>query len=146
MAQWEELERSGQFRFTPPVQILLAFRQALDELDAEGGVVGRMARYRENHNVLVTGMRTLGFKEYLDPTLQGWIITTFRYPADPAFRFEEFYTSLARQGLVIYPGKLTHADCFRIGNIGQLFPEDIRGLVIAIREVAAQMGFRPDAA
>ena len=145
-AQWEELERSGQFRFTPPVQVLLAFRQALDELDGEGGIEGRMARYRSNHSVLVDGMRGLGFREYLDPVHQGWIITTFRYPSDPAFRFEEFYSRLAREGLVIYPGKLTHADCFRIGNIGRLFPDDLRRLVSAIRDTASDMGFQPGAA
>jgi 2-aminoethylphosphonate-pyruvate transaminase len=144
-AQWAELERSGQFRFTPPVQVILAFRQALLELAAEGGVRGRMARYRENHATLVEGMRTLGFREYLAPELQGWIITTFRTPADPAFRFEEFYARLAEQGLVIYPGKLTHADCFRIGTIGRLYPDDVRRLLAAIADAAREMGFRPDA-
>ena len=102
-AQWEELERSGQFRFTPPVQVILAFRQALIELDAEGGIPGRMARYRENHATLVEGMRALGFREYLAPELQGWVITTFRSPVDPAFRFEEFYARLASRGLSSTP-------------------------------------------
>ncbi len=145
-AQAQELDRSGQFRFTPPVQVLLAFRQALDELDAEGGIAGRMARYRANHSALVNGMRGLGFREYLAPEVQGWIITTFRYPTDPAFRFDEFYGLLAERGLVIYPGKLTHADCFRIGNIGRLFPDDLHHLVAAIGETAAAMGFDPAAA
>ncbi|HLY25070.1 MAG TPA: 2-aminoethylphosphonate--pyruvate transaminase, partial [Aggregatilineales bacterium] len=83
LAQWQELERSGQFRFTPPTHVLLAFHQALQELESEGGVEGRSARYRKNYQTLMTGMRMMGFREYLDPTLQGYIITTFLYPEHP---------------------------------------------------------------
>ncbi len=140
-AQWKGLQRNGQFRFTPPVHSLMAFQQALLELEAEGGVAGRAARYRENFRVLMEGMCALGFEPYLEPSRQGYIINTFHSPADARYHFEEFYRRLNELGYVIYPGKLTRADCFRVGNIGRLYPEDIRGLLRAVAAVKAEMGF-----
>ncbi|HEY1338075.1 MAG TPA: 2-aminoethylphosphonate--pyruvate transaminase, partial [Bryobacteraceae bacterium] len=118
-AQWAGLEADGQFRFTPPTHVLLAFHQALDELEAEGGVAGRAARYRRNYEALARGMTELGFEHYLAPEDRGYIITTYRYPAGD-FRFEEFYTRLSERGFIIYPGKLSQEPCFRIGTIGRL--------------------------
>ncbi|MBI2434895.1 MAG: 2-aminoethylphosphonate--pyruvate transaminase [Candidatus Hydrogenedentes bacterium] len=140
LAQWEGLEANGQFRFTPPTHALAAFHQALLELEAEGGVAGRAARYRTNYETLVAGMRALGFEEYLDPALQGYIITSYRYPATARWDFEQFYQQLSARGFVIYPGKTSDADCFRIGNIGRIFPEDIRALLAAVRDVVMEMG------
>ncbi|MCP4642465.1 MAG: 2-aminoethylphosphonate--pyruvate transaminase [bacterium] len=141
--QWRGLEGNGQFRFTPPTHALLAFRQALRELDQEGGVEGRAARYRRNYETLVAGMRAMGFSEYLEADAQGYIITSFRYPEDPQFDFEDFYQRLNERDQVIYPGKVSDADCFRIGNIGRVFESDVRMLLSAIRDVTAEMGFRP---
>ncbi len=140
LAQWKGLEGNGQFRFTPPTHALLAFAQALEEHRAEGGVPGRAARYRQNYEILLAGMRELGFEEYLDPSLQGYIITSFRYPSHPNFDFEQFYRLLSDKGLVIYPGKLSHADCFRIGSIGRLYADDMRLLVSAIQTTLDEMG------
>ncbi len=140
LAQWQGLESDGQFRFTPPTHALLAFRQALDELDAEGGIAARAARYRANQDSLVAGMRSLGFREYVRPELRGSILTTFLYPNQPAFDFRDFYTRLSAKGYIIYPGKLTRVDCFRIGTIGNLFPDDVQGLLRAIGETLADMG------
>ncbi len=139
LAQWKGLESTGQFRFTPPTHALLAFRQALLELEMEGGVDGRAARYRGNYETLVAGMRALGFTEYLKPGLQGYIITSFRYPDHPHFDFEEFYRRLNDQGFVIYPGKVSDADCFRIGNIGRIFPEDVQALLAGVRRTLEEM-------
>ena len=139
-AQWRGLQRTGQFRFTPPTHALLAFHQALLELEREGGVAGRANRYRDNHRLLVEGMRQLGFREYLPPELQGYIITSFLYPRHERWSFSTFYERLNARGFVIYPGKVSQADCFRIGSIGHLFPDDMRGLLAAIREVLADMG------
>jgi 2-aminoethylphosphonate-pyruvate transaminase len=139
LAQWRGLESDGQFRFTPPTHALLAFRRALEELEAEGGIPGRNARYRANHQVLMDEMREIGLKAYLRPEHQGPIITTFRYPAHVNFSFERFYDLLRDRGLVIYPGKLSREDCFRIGTIGHLFPADMRRLASAILEVLAAM-------
>jgi 2-aminoethylphosphonate-pyruvate transaminase len=137
--QWRGLEQDGQFRFTPPTHTLLAFGAALDELEREGGVAGRNRRYAANQRLLANGMKELGFVAYLDPAVQSPIITAFRYPAHPNFRFEEFYGRLSDLGMVIYPGKLTSVDCFRLGNIGDLFEADIRALLKAIESVLANM-------
>ena len=139
LAQHEGFEKNGQFRFTPPTHALIAFRQALAELEAEGGVAGREARYRANYDTLVAGMRGMGFKEYLPPEDQGIIITSFLFPDDPNFSFDAFYEALNTRDYVIYPGKVSDADCFRIGNIGRIFEADVRALLAAIREVIAEM-------
>ncbi|HMD84714.1 MAG TPA: 2-aminoethylphosphonate--pyruvate transaminase [Terriglobia bacterium] len=140
LAQWKGLESSGQFRFTPPTHALLAFHQALKELEEEGGVERRAARYRANCEILLQGMRELGFEEFLRPELQGYIITAFCYPRHPLFNFETFYERLSEKGYVIYPGKASKADCFRIGSIGHIFPDDIRRLLIAVRQSLNEMG------
>jgi 2-aminoethylphosphonate-pyruvate transaminase len=131
-AQWAGLESDGQFRFTPPTHALLAFHQALLELEAEGGVAGRAARYARNHATLVAGMREMGFELYLANEDQSYIITTYRYPANPEFRFDTFYEQLSDLGFLIYPGKLSQEPCFRIGTIGRIDKTDIERLLQAI--------------
>jgi 2-aminoethylphosphonate-pyruvate transaminase len=134
-------ESNGQFRFTPPTHVLLALDQALQELEAEGGVVRRAARYQENHRILCAGMQELGFRAYLPAALQSHIITAFLYP-DDTFVFAEFYRRLSDLGMLIYPGKLSKADCFRIGNIGHLFPSDVTELLLAIKAVLSELNQR----
>ncbi|MGV3755645.1 MAG: 2-aminoethylphosphonate--pyruvate transaminase [Verrucomicrobiota bacterium] len=138
-AQWVGLESNGQFRYTPPTHTLLAFAQALKELAAEGGVKGRAARYLANHNALKEGMKKLGFIPYLAPEVQSYIITAFHHPGDANFKFEEFYRRLSQRDMVIYPGKLGHVDCFRMGNIGRLQPADIDALLVAVEGVLKEM-------
>ena len=142
LAQWHGLERDGQFRFTPPTHALLAFAQALKEFREEGGVAGRAQRYRANRDVLLAGMRRLGFREYLPRERQSDIITAFRYPEDPAFDFAEFYRLLAERGMVIYPGKVSDADSFRIGTIGRISPEQVQALLAEVGSVLDQMGVK----
>jgi 2-aminoethylphosphonate-pyruvate transaminase len=139
LAQLKGLETNGQFRFTPPTHVLLAFAQALEELRAEGGVAGRGARYKHNYETLVAGMRQMGFREYLNPADQGYIITSFHYPTHANFDFNQFYERLNDKGLVIYPGKVSNADCFRIGNIGRIFESEVRILLAAIQDTLAEM-------
>jgi 2-aminoethylphosphonate-pyruvate transaminase len=139
LEQWRYMEKTGLFRCTPPTHVVLAFAQALDELEAEGGVAARGARYRANHQRLVCGMRQLGFREYLPAELQSPIITTFLSPPNPKFVFREFYDRLHDNGHVIYFGKVTSADCFRIGNIGRLFTADIDDLLGAIKRTLVEM-------
>lgn len=138
-AQWRELERSGQFRFTPPTHALLAFHQALVELEEEGGILGRGERYHRNHQTLMEGMTQLGFRPYLRPVCQSYIITAFHYPDHPNFEFGAFYRRLNDKGFVIYPGKVGGADCFRIGTIGRLYEQDVRALLAAIAETLREM-------
>jgi 2-aminoethylphosphonate-pyruvate transaminase len=139
VSQWKGLEGDGQFRFTPPTHVLLAFWQALQELEQEGGIVARAARYAANQKVLLEGMKELGFDTYLAPEHQSHIITSFRYPNHPNFDFSRFYQRLSQKGFVIYPGKVSDADCFRIGTIGHLFPEDLQALVAAVRQTLEDM-------
>jgi len=140
--QYLGFEKNGQFRFTPPTHTLVSFHQALEELDAEGGIKGRAERYRKNYETLVEGMRRMGFKEYLRPENQGYIITSFLYPDDPRFSFEKFYEILNQKDFVIYPGKVSDANCFRIGNIGRIFEADIKALLVAIRHTIDKMGVK----
>jgi 2-aminoethylphosphonate-pyruvate transaminase len=137
--QWAGLNSNGQFRFTPPVQSLLAFHKALDELEKEGGVRGRAKRYAGNNLLLVKEMRKLGFITYLPENIKGYIITSFLYPDHPNFSFDSFYSKLNEKGFVIYPGKLSKTDCFRIGNIGQLYEIDIKLLIEAIEETLIEL-------
>lgn len=139
VAQMRSLDADGQFRFTPPTHVVLALARALDELHDEGGVRARGARYARNQRCLVQAMRAVGFQTFLPAEVQGPIITTFRQPPPP-FVFETFYQRLHDRGCVIYPGKLTVADTFRVGSIGQLFPRDMEALARAAQEVLGEMG------
>ena len=137
--QWEGLERDGQFRFTPPTHAILAFRQALIELEQEGGIAGRSRRYLQNYDITCSAMQQMGFRAYLKPEDQGYTISSFYYPDHPHFSFREFYERLSEKGHVIYPGKLSHANCFRIGHIGRLGSADVKALMSAIAETLAEM-------
>ncbi len=144
--QWTNLEKTGQYRFTPPIHVIVAFHQALREFADEGGVEGRGRRYRENCRILVSGMRELGFRTLLPDQLQAPIIVTFHMPTHPRFIFQRFYDGLRDRGFVIYPGKLTVADSFRIGCIGRIGEKEMRGALTAVREVLDEMGVSDPAA
>jgi 2-aminoethylphosphonate-pyruvate transaminase len=138
--QWRGFESNGQWRFTPPVQVVAALVEALRVLEAEGGPAARGAHYAANFRTLADGMKKLGFRLFLDESIQAPIIATFRSPQDSRFRFDDLYTALAARGFIIYPGKLTQAQSFRIGCIGALEPEDFERLVTAIGEIMAEQG------
>lgn len=132
-AQWQTMEQQGgKWRFTSPTHTVLAFAQALRELDEEGGIAARHQRYSENQRTLVDGMAALGFVPLLQAKWQSPIITAFYSPAHPDYRFVDFYQRLKAQGFVIYPGKVSQADCFRIGNIGDVTPKRVRDLLAAM--------------
>lgn len=133
--QWAEMEKGrGKWRFTSPTHVVRAFFQAMKELEEEGGIEARHDRYRENHAVLVEGMRRSGFRTLLPDELQSPIITSFLYPEED-FDFQKFYEALKERGFVIYPGKISEAPTFRIGNIGDVFPDDFRRLAEAVADI-----------
>jgi 2-aminoethylphosphonate-pyruvate transaminase len=134
-AQWQGFEKNGQWRFTPPVQVVAGTVKALALLEAEGGPAARLARYRDNFAALLGGMKKLGFDLYLDEADQAPIIATFHVPEDWHLTFEAFYEALAARGYLIYPGKLTGADTFRIGCIGAIGRGEFEGLLGAIAAV-----------
>lgn len=129
-AQWETMEKDGgKWRFTSPTHVVAAFSQALKELAAEGGITARNARYTATNMALRKGMEELGFKAYIDEAHQGPIITTFFYPENCKFTFEKMYAYLKDHGYVIYPGKLTDAETFRLGNIGEIYMDDVEKIL-----------------
>lgn len=138
--------KTGQYRFTPPIHVIVSFHQALEEFFAEGGQAGRGKRYSDNGRVLTDGMQALGFKPLLPATLQAPIIFTFHMPKTPTFVFQTFYDKLKDRGYVIYPGKLTVADSFRIGCIGRIDPSHMRAFLANVIEVMAELGLTTAAA
>ena len=139
-AQWSAMEKSGQWRFTPPTHVVAAFLTALEIHEEEGGVAGRGARYTNNRDVMVSGMRDLGFETLLDERWLSPIIVTFFCPADRAFEFTKFYDLMKSEGYIIYPGKLTVVDSFRIGCIGRMDAHVMKGVVFAAKKALETMG------
>jgi len=137
--QVKYMDRTGQWRFTPPTHVVAALGKALDEHAAEGGVSGRGKRYAENCQHLVDGLRNIGFELFLDEKLQAPIIVTVRMPADPAFDFDRLYSLMNDEGIVLYPGAVTQEKSFRIGCIGQVFSADIQRTLEAIRRALSEM-------
>lgn len=123
--QWKTMEVDGKWRFTSPTHVVLAFAQALKELKEEGGIPARSRRYKENNKLLIRRMEEMGIHTYIDGEHQGPIITTFFYPENYNFRFADMYNYIKERGYAIYPGKVTEAETFRIGNIGEIYKEDI---------------------
>lgn len=132
--QWKTMEKDGKWRYTSPTHVVLAFAKALEEMEEEGGIDARHKRYEDNNHLLIEKMEELGFTTYIDGTHQGPIITTFFYPEGVSFKFEDFYNYVKERGYAIYPGKLTERDTFRIGNIGEIYEEDINLLIEIISQ------------
>jgi 2-aminoethylphosphonate-pyruvate transaminase len=140
--QYVYMEKTTQWRYTPPTHVVAALRAAVDQYLAEGGQPARLARYRTNTETLVAGMQALGFRAYLAPEVQAPIIVTFHAPADPAYDFKTFYTKVRDRGYILYPGKLTTAETFRVGCIGAIDANEMRNVVAAVAEVMREMGIR----
>ncbi len=138
--QWQYMQKTGQWRFTPPTHVVAALRAAIDQYQVQGGQPGRLARYTENCAALVSGMRQLGFKTFLPDALQAPIIVTFHSPPDPAYNFSEFYSRVRDRGFILYPGKLTAVDTFRVGCIGAIGADSLRQAVTAIAGALREMG------
>jgi 2-aminoethylphosphonate-pyruvate transaminase len=140
--QWVNMEKTAQWRFTPPTVIVAALHAALEQLAAEGGRAARGARYRRNCQVLIEGMTRLGFKLFLDPKHQAPVIVTFLAPSDPNYDFQKFYDRVREKGFVLYPGKLTQVDTLRVGCIGAIDEHAIRAAVHAVADTVAEQGIR----
>jgi 2-aminoethylphosphonate-pyruvate transaminase len=138
--QWRTMQASGQWRFTPPTHVVAALRAALAQYRAEGGLPARAARYRANCRALVDGMRGLGLVPFLADAVQAPIIVTFHSPTHPAYAFDTFYARMRDGGFILYPGKLTRVDTFRVGCIGAISADDIRAMVDTARTAFLEMG------
>ncbi|MGH8806256.1 MAG: 2-aminoethylphosphonate--pyruvate transaminase [Noviherbaspirillum sp.] len=138
--QWVYMEKTTQWRFTPPTHIVLAFQEALNQFFAEGGQRARLARYTKNYETLMDGMEELGLKQFLDPRIQAPIIVTMHAPESPNYSFKDFYARVRDKGFILYPGKLTQAETFRVGCIGAIGAAEIRQAVNAMRDALVEMG------
>ena len=140
--QWAYMEKTTQWRYTPPTHVVVAFNAALDQFVAEGGQRARLARYARNCETLIAGMRALGFRTFLDSAIQAPIIVTFHAPADPRYEFKAFYANVRERGFILYPGKLTQVETFRVGCIGAIGAEEMRQAVHAIADALRDLGIR----
>lgn len=140
--QYVYMQKTTQWRYTPPTHVVVALRAAVDQFKEEGGQPARLARYQANCRTLVEGMRALGFRTYLDDAVQAPIIVTFHAPADPAYQFKAFYEAARDRGYVLYPGKLTQVETFRVGCIGAIDANEMRNVVSAVTQVLADLGLR----
>jgi 2-aminoethylphosphonate-pyruvate transaminase len=138
--QWQYLQKTGQWRFTPPTHVVAALRAAINQYQAQGGLAARLARYTENCAALVSGMRAMGFRTFLPDALQAPIIVTFHSPPDPKYDFAEFYRRVRDRGFTLYPGKLTAVDTFRVGCIGAIGAGSLRQAVAAVADTLREMG------
>lgn len=132
--QWKTMDKDGKWRFTSPTHVVLAFSKALDEMLEEGGISARSKRYYDNNHLLIQRMKEMGIKTYIDAEHQGPIITTFLYPENHTFAFQDMYEYIKERGYAIYPGKVTEADTFRIGNIGEIYEDDIEKVCSIMKE------------
>ncbi len=140
--QWTYMEKTTQWRFTPPTHVVVALDAALEQYFAAGGQPARLARYAANCETLISGMRELGFEVFLDPKIQAPIIVTFHAPADARYAFKPFYDKVRDKGFVLYPGKLTQVETFRVGCIGAIGPDEMRHAVNAIRDSVRELGIK----
>ena len=134
------MERTGQWRFTPPTHVVAALAEAMRQFEEEGGQPARLARYTANCEALVGGMDALGFVPFLPPEVQAPIIVTFHAPADPAYDFRRFYEAAKARGFLLYPGKLTEVETFRVGCIGAIGRNEMTQAVAAIGAALREMG------
>ena len=138
--QYVYMEKTGQWRFTPPTHVVVALHEAIAQFEAEGGQSARLARYTRNYQTLVSGMAALGFRPFLDPAVQAPIIVTFHAPQHPAYEFKRFYDTAKQYGFLLYPGKLTQVETFRVGCIGAIGPVEMRQAVDAVAQTLRDMG------
>ena len=140
--QWTYMQKTTQWRFTPPTHVVAAFRAALDQFKAEGGTAARGARYRKNCETLIEAMTAQGFRTFLPRALQAPVIVTFHAPGDPAYSFKPFYEKVRSRGYILYPGKLTQLETFRVGCIGAIDFNEMRNVASAVAETLKEMGIK----
>ncbi|MCJ2044971.1 2-aminoethylphosphonate--pyruvate transaminase [Methylobacterium sp. J-078] len=133
------MQRTGQWRFTPPTHVVAALHEALLQHAEEGGLPARHAKYARNCDVLIRGMERLGLKSFLAPQIQAPIIVTFHAPRDPKYRFADFYAAVRARGFILYPGKLTQRETFRVGCIGHVESADMERAVEAVAAAFADL-------
>jgi 2-aminoethylphosphonate-pyruvate transaminase len=144
--QWVYMEKTTQWRFTPPTHVVAALDEAIAQYVEEGGLAARGGRYARNCKALVDGLAALGLRSFLDPSIQAPIIVTFHAPDDANYDFKTFYQEVKKRGYILYPGKLTQVETFRVGCMGHFGEAGIPGAVEAIAQTLKAMDIRHGAA
>ena len=144
--QWVYMEKTTQWRFTPPTHVVAALDEAIAQYVEEGGLAARGGRYARNCKALVDGLAALGLRSFLPAAIQAPIIVTFHAPDDAAYDFKTFYQEVKKRGYILYPGKLTQVETFRVGCMGHFGEAGIPGAVEAIAQTLKAMGIRQGAA
>jgi 2-aminoethylphosphonate-pyruvate transaminase len=137
--QWVYMQKTTQWRYTPPTHVVAAFDCAIAQYLEEGGLSARGARYARNCRTLIEGMAALGLTSFLPAAIQAPIIVTFHAPDHPRYQFRSFYDAVKARGYILYPGKLTTLETFRVGCMGQLGERGMGGAVEAVGQVLAQL-------
>jgi 2-aminoethylphosphonate-pyruvate transaminase len=137
--QWVYMQKTTQWRFTPPTHVVAAFDAAIEQFLREGGRVARGARYAANCRILIEGLGRLGLRPFLPSAIQAPIIVTFHAPPVPHYQFKTFYDAVKARGYILYPGKLTTVETFRVGCMGQLGERGMAGAVDAVAQVVAEL-------
>ena len=137
--QHSYMARTGQWRFTPPTHVVAALHEALLQYQEEGGLPARHKRYADNCQALLEGMADLGLRSFLPAAIQAPIIVTFHAPTDPRYQFKDFYERVKAKGFILYPGKLTQVETFRVGCIGHVDAAGMHAAVKAIGQVLQEM-------
>jgi 2-aminoethylphosphonate-pyruvate transaminase len=138
--QYVYLRQTGRWRFTPPTHVVSALAAALDQFEAEGGQPGRLARYQANCDRLLAGLEALGLESFLPREVQAPVIVTVCAPEHPAYAFQDLYQRVKAAGFILYPGKLTALETFRVGCIGAIGSAEVDGALHAIADALRAMG------
>jgi 2-aminoethylphosphonate-pyruvate transaminase len=138
--QYQYMEKTTQWRFTPPTHVMVALAEAVAQFFEEGGQPARLARYQDNCNTLIDGLTAQGLRPFLKPELQAPIIVTWHAPSHPAYDFKRFYAAAKQRGFLLYPGKLTEVETFRVGCIGAIGRNEMQQAVNAVAETLRELG------
>ena len=138
--QWIYMNKTTQWRYTPPTHVVAALDAALTQYFEEGGLAARGGAYARNCRQLIDGLAKLGLKSFLPASIQAPIIVTFHAPAHAGYEFRRFYEATKQRGFILYPGKLTQLETFRVGCIGAIGRNEMKQAVDAVADTLREMG------
>lgn len=131
--QYDYFEKTGEMHFTPPVQTVYATRQAIAEYFAEGELE-KWKRHTRVFEAIHNGIEKLGFQNVIKREWQAGLVVAVKYPTDKNWDFEKVHDYCYERGFVIYPGKISTEDTFRLCALGAIDEEDIDNFMEVFRE------------
>lgn len=139
--QYDYFERTGQMRFTPPVQTIYATKKAIEEYFEEGED-RKWERHLRVCERIRSGMLELGFEEVIKPEWQSGLVTAWKYPIDSKWDFDKVHDYCYANGYTIYPGKIDSLDTFRLCSLGVIDVEDIDNFLKIFKEAILNLQMR----